>query len=97
LALKIVSVEKQRHSGMLLEKEKELLLPADTDQRSLVPLSGHPLKLNQTPQLSTLQLNQRFSNAIHFTISLLLWHLKSASHVFDVIVIRDTFIHLGKM
>jgi len=26
-------VEKQLHKGMLLEKEKELLLPADTDQR----------------------------------------------------------------
>jgi len=30
---------------MQLEKEKELLLPADTDQRNLVPLSGHPLKI----------------------------------------------------
>jgi len=28
-----------------LEKEKELLLPADTGQRDLVPLSGHPLKI----------------------------------------------------
>ena len=51
-------------------------------------------KLNQTPQLSTLQLNQRFSNAIHFTINLWLWHLKSASHVYDVIVKRDV-LHLS--
>jgi len=28
-----------------LDREKELLLPADTDQRDLVPLSGHPLKI----------------------------------------------------
>jgi len=38
-------VEKQLHNGMLMEKEKELLLPADTDQRDLFPLSGHPLKI----------------------------------------------------
>ena len=30
---------------MQLEKSKELLLPADTDQRDLVPLFGHPLKI----------------------------------------------------
>jgi len=41
----IYIVEKQLHNGMQLEKEKELLLPADTDQRDLVPLSGHPLKV----------------------------------------------------
>jgi len=28
-----------------LEKEKELLLPADTDQRDLVPFSRHPFKI----------------------------------------------------
>jgi len=38
-------VEKQLHNGMQLEKDKELLLPVDTDQRDLVPLSGHPLKI----------------------------------------------------
>ena len=30
---------------MQLKKEKELLSPADTDQRDVVPLSGHPLKI----------------------------------------------------
>ena len=38
-------VEKQLYNGMLMEKEKELLLPADTDQRHLVALSGHPLNI----------------------------------------------------
>jgi len=69
---------------MLLEKGKELSLPACTD-RDLLPLCGHPLKIeSDTPQLSTLQLTQWFSNANHFTMNLQLWHLKRASHVFDV-------------
>ena len=37
-------------------------------------------KLSQTLQLSTLQLNLLFSNAIHFTMNLQLRHLKRASH-----------------
>jgi len=45
LVLKIVSVEGQLHNGMQLEKSKELLLPEDTGQRDLVPLFGHPLKI----------------------------------------------------
>jgi len=28
-----------------LKKEKDLVLPADTDQRDLVPLSGHSFKI----------------------------------------------------
>ena len=55
---------------------------------------------SQTLQLSTLQLNQLFNNAIHFTMNLQLWHLKTVSHPFkrfDVIVRRDISIHLGEM
>jgi len=36
-------VEKQLHNRMQLNKN--FLLPADTVQRDLVPLSGHPLKI----------------------------------------------------
>jgi len=38
------------------------------------------LKLSQTLQLSTLQLNLLFSKAVHFAINLQLWHLKRASY-----------------
>jgi len=71
LDFKDTVLEKQIHYGMWLEKAKKLLLPADTDQRHLVPLNGHSPEIQQeASQLSTLQLNQMFSNAIHFTSNL---------------------------
>jgi len=59
------SVKKQLHIGMS-EKAKELLLLVDISLRDLVPLTGHPLKVeSEIPLLSTLQLRQLFNNAIH--------------------------------
>ena len=61
---------------MQLEKVKDLLLLADTDQRDHFPLTGHSPKIESekhfilvSPQLSTWQLNQLFSNAIHYIIT----------------------------
>jgi len=59
-------VEKQLHNGMWLNK-KELLLPADTVQRDLVPLSGHPLKIksDSTPVNFTAQSAVQQCNSLH--------------------------------
>jgi len=46
-----------------------------------------------------LQLNQLFSNAVHFTMNLQRWSLKSTLHpvkYFTVIVERDISIQLGE-
>jgi len=57
-------------------KKQEFLLPVDTDQKDLVPLNGHSLKSqSENPQLSTSQLNQLLTNAVHSTMNLYLWHL----------------------
>jgi len=53
-------------------------LPADTDQRNSVPLTGHQLKIeSETLQLSTLQHNQLSRKVIHFTMNLTVWHLET--------------------
>ena len=72
-------VEKQLHNGMMLEKKSFCCLPTQIREVWFRCLDIHS-KLSQTLQLSTLQLNQLFSNAIYFTKNLQLWHLKTASH-----------------
>jgi len=60
------------------KNQNEILLPANTDQRNSVPLTGHPLKIeSETLQLSSLQHNQLFTKAIHFTMNLTVWHLET--------------------
>ena len=73
-------VEKQLHNAMQLQKEKELLLPATQIGEMWFHCLDIHTKLSQTLQLSTLQLNLLFSNAIHFTMNLQLWHLKRVLH-----------------
>jgi len=45
MVLKIVISLKNSFPTVCCWKKKERLLPADTDQRDLVTLSGHPLKI----------------------------------------------------
>jgi len=100
MVLKIVISLKNSFPTVCCWKKKELLLPVDTDQRDLVTLSGHPLKIESDSTAADLQLNLLFSNAVYFTMNLQLWHIKRASHpvnAFDVIVRRDISIHLGEM
>jgi len=62
---------------MWLEKNGFCCLPTQIKEIWFCCLDIHS-KLSQILQLSTLQLNQRFSNAIYFTMNLQLWHLKRA-------------------
>ena len=55
--------------------KEELLLPANRDQIDLVPLIELLPKIESVfelvpPQLSTLQLNQLFSNAVHIRVNI---------------------------
>ena len=79
LGLKIVILLKNSFTGVCSwKKKKAFVVCRHRSERFSLDIYSN---LSQTPQLSTLQLNKLFSNAIHFTMNLELWHLKRASHI----------------
>jgi len=60
-----VTVWKTADQKYLVTVLKNSWSETKSDQRNWVPVTGHPLEIeSKTPQLSTLQRNQLFGNAI---------------------------------